>query len=118
MKKKLLGTNAEIEKLKDQLDVFKYDKHCPMRWIIISGICYYFSTKSETASWDEAQKICQNKQKSASLAMPKSQAEVDALNRKANFTFVSPIHPDIWIGGTDKQEEGVWRWVDGTLIAE
>ena len=46
LKKKLGDTNAEIEKLKDQLDVFKYDKHCPMRWIIISGICYYFSTKS------------------------------------------------------------------------
>jgi hypothetical protein len=78
-----------------------------------SGLCYYFSNKGKTTTWEEAKKVCKTMKKTSTLVMPKTQKKNNFLN---NRTEESAVHPDIWIGGFDIEEEGIWKWVVGKKI--
>ena len=115
---KEVSSKKQLASIKTDLERLSLSQHCSNRWVLFSGLCYYVSAKTETATWDEAQKICKTMKKSSNLAMPKTQKENDFLKQVNNFTEGSAVHPDIWIGGSDIEEEGVWKWVDGSTIPQ
>uniref|UniRef100_A0A3Q0T3Q4 C-type lectin domain-containing protein n=1 Tax=Amphilophus citrinellus TaxID=61819 RepID=A0A3Q0T3Q4_AMPCI len=84
-------------------DVFP-EKTCPAGWKMFSCSCYLLSQSSD--SWDAGRNKC--RERGADLAVIDSAEEQDFL---ATFT-----QRPTWIGLTDTQEEGKWKWVDGTPL--
>ncbi|XP_030643640.1 CD209 antigen-like protein E [Chanos chanos] len=78
-------------------------KFCLNGWQTFGCQCYYIST--EDKNWTESRQQC--REFGADLAIIKTQEEQEAL---ANLKVKA------WIGLTDKDVEGVWRWVDGTAL--
>ena len=116
MKNIKISNNKTLEKFAGELNLLSLSRHCPNRWVLFSGLCYYFSGKDETATWEDAKNVCKRMNKDATLAMPKSQKENNFLKKLNNLTEGSAVHPDLWLGGSDLEVEGVWKWVDGTQI--
>lgn len=42
------------------------------------------------------------------------QADLVIITTKAELDFVKKTYAITWIGLSDKQQEGKWKWVDGT----
>jgi tetratricopeptide (TPR) repeat protein len=57
--------------------------------------------------WHEAKRLCE--EMGGRLAVVKDQETLDYLNK-----MKGPAR--LWLGATDEEEEGVWKWVDGTLV--
>ncbi|XP_065453466.1 C-type lectin domain family 4 member K-like isoform X2 [Chrysemys picta bellii] len=72
-------------------------------WRFFGGNLYYFS--QERKSWDEAERFCVSQD--SHLTSVSSQAEQEFLSNETK----GEGH---WIGLTDRETEGSWRWVDGT----
>ncbi|XP_032643113.1 C-type lectin domain family 4 member F-like isoform X1 [Chelonoidis abingdonii] len=72
-------------------------------WRFYGGNLYYFS--QERKSWDEAERFCVSQD--SHLTSVSSQAEQEFLSNETQ----GEAH---WIGLTDRETEGSWRWVDGT----
>ncbi|XP_039374319.1 C-type lectin domain family 4 member F-like [Mauremys reevesii] len=72
-------------------------------WRFYSGNLYYFS--QERKSWDEAKRFCVSQD--SHLTSVSSQAEQEFLSKETK----GEAH---WIGLTDQETEGSWRWADGT----
>ncbi|XP_050799399.1 C-type lectin domain family 4 member F-like isoform X3 [Gopherus flavomarginatus] len=72
-------------------------------WRFYGGNLYYFS--QEEKSWDEAERFCVSQD--SHLTSVSSQAEQEFLSSKTK----GKAH---WIGLTDRETEGSWRWADGT----
>ncbi|XP_043935617.1 low affinity immunoglobulin epsilon Fc receptor-like [Protopterus annectens] len=77
------------------------DECCPSDWRMFNHSCYYFSQLSDT--WLAAKKWCEEKQ--SHLVMIKSSKQQDFLK--------SILKNKYWIGLTDADHEGQWKWVDG-----
>ncbi|XP_030421293.1 C-type lectin domain family 4 member F-like isoform X2 [Gopherus evgoodei] len=72
-------------------------------WRFYGGNLYYFS--QEKKSFDEAEQFCVSQD--SHLTSVSSQAEQEFLSNETKGE-------DHWIGLTDRETEGSWRWVDGT----
>ncbi|XP_041957608.1 CD209 antigen-like protein E [Alosa sapidissima] len=72
-------------------------------WKYFRSSIYFFSTVRKT--WYEARE--DSKQRGADLVI---------INSKEEQTFLSVRRTEGWIGLTDREREGVWRWVDGTPL--
>uniref|UniRef100_A0A665V1W6 C-type lectin domain-containing protein n=1 Tax=Echeneis naucrates TaxID=173247 RepID=A0A665V1W6_ECHNA len=70
-------------------------------WKYFRSSCYYVST--ETKSWNASRNECLKK--GADLVIVSTDEEQE---------FLIELNKSIWIGLTDEEEEGVWKWVDGT----
>ncbi|XP_048861338.1 CD209 antigen-like protein D [Brienomyrus brachyistius] len=70
-------------------------------WTRIGTQLYYFST--EKKNWQESRQDCKNK--GGDLIIINSQQEQDIIRGM-----------DVWIGLTDREHEGAWKWVDGTPL--
>jgi len=80
---------------------------CEQSWEAHGQHCYFWSDHIET--WDWAEQFCLKK--GAHLASVTSNSTNQYILRgimKRN------INENMWIGGTDKDEEGVWKWADGS----
>ncbi|XP_015283239.1 PREDICTED: hepatic lectin-like [Gekko japonicus] len=73
------------------------------QWEYFNGKCYYFSL--ETAPWMRAKSRCE--EKFSQLVVINSMAE-------QNFIQTRTRNARYWMGLTDMDAEGVWRWVDGS----
>ncbi|KAK1885953.1 CD209 antigen-like protein E [Dissostichus eleginoides] len=65
--------------------------------------CYFFSTQRR--SWDDGRRDCE--QRGADLVI------IDSRQEQA---FLTGFRPAAWVGMTDREREGTWVWVDGTLV--
>uniref|UniRef100_A0A673KEY8 C-type lectin domain-containing protein n=1 Tax=Sinocyclocheilus rhinocerous TaxID=307959 RepID=A0A673KEY8_9TELE len=74
-------------------------------WIYYQFSFYYMSNK--TKNWTESRQDC--KKKGADLII---------INNREEQDFVTKITDkrDFWIGVTDSDEEGNWKWVDGSTL--
>ncbi|KAL6100425.1 uncharacterized protein ACO6RY_07578 [Pungitius sinensis] len=92
---------------KDRLQLLlEHSKTCPAGWRNFSCSCYLLSTSAD--SWNNARTDC--RAKGADLVMINSPQEQKFLS--------SIVTRGSWIGLSDEEMEGTWKWVDGTLLTE
>lgn len=70
------------------------------------GSCYYFSSDAQRLNFDEAKHFCTNK--SAHMLIINDNEEQQFIRT----TIVGKGY--FWLGLTDREEENVWKWVDGS----
>nr|XP_033479568.1 CD209 antigen-like protein E isoform X3 [Epinephelus lanceolatus] len=72
-------------------------------WVYFSGSFYYISSIEKT--WQDSRDDCV--QRGADLMI---------INSEEEQNFTGQYQKIMWIGLTDRETEGVWKWVDGTLL--
>ncbi|XP_010768193.1 C-type lectin domain family 4 member E-like [Notothenia coriiceps] len=77
---------------------------CPEGWRKSGCSCYLLST--EKASWEQSRQHCTAR--GADLVI------VDSYEEQEFIT--SMINKQTWIGLNDTNQEGTWKWVDGTPL--
>ncbi|XP_008057679.1 C-type lectin domain family 17, member A [Carlito syrichta] len=79
---------------------------CPEGWLPFECTCYYFSPS--TRSWDEAREFCQDN--FSHLVIVSSFAEQNFLAKAHDSPWM------YWLGLSDRDQEGDWRWLDGSPV--
>uniref|UniRef100_A0A3Q0RFC5 C-type lectin domain-containing protein n=1 Tax=Amphilophus citrinellus TaxID=61819 RepID=A0A3Q0RFC5_AMPCI len=74
-------------------------------WVYFRGSFYYISSIKK--SWNDSREDCL--QRGADLVIISSREEQVQCLRVKSVWYT-------WIGMTDTEEEGTWKWVDGTLL--
>uniref|UniRef100_A0A3B5LPH9 C-type lectin domain-containing protein n=1 Tax=Xiphophorus couchianus TaxID=32473 RepID=A0A3B5LPH9_9TELE len=84
---------------------------CPSGWLLLKTSCYYFSNYEPESrkNWSDSRADC-IRQGGDLLIINNLEEQVD-LSRQASQS-------GFWIGLRDVEEEGVWKWVDGTRLTE
>ncbi|XP_044202934.1 C-type lectin domain family 4 member F-like [Thunnus albacares] len=90
----------ERDELKKKLTDFVHDQQ---GWVYFNGSFYYISL--DTKTWNESRTDCL--QRGADLVVVNSEEEQEFINR---------YRKRMWIGLTDSEREGTWKWVDGTPL--
>lgn len=68
------------------------------------GYNFYKSLKT----WDDARTSCESK--GMKLATVNSKWEQEQVDR------ITPGNDEAWLGGTDSDQEGEWKWIDGSPV--
>uniref|UniRef100_A0A6Q2YQJ2 C-type lectin domain-containing protein n=1 Tax=Esox lucius TaxID=8010 RepID=A0A6Q2YQJ2_ESOLU len=94
----------ERDKLQRDRDIFqrllvKY----PNGWKVFGNNIYYVST--EENNWEYANEDCL-----------KRGAQLVIINNQEEQKFLITLNKRSWIGLTDRETEGTWKWVDGTPL--
>ncbi|XP_054834992.1 CD209 antigen-like protein B [Eublepharis macularius] len=77
---------------------------CPDGWKYFSEKCYNYSSKNN--DWNNSRRLCQ--EVGADLVVINHEEEQDFL------IYMMSSKETYWIGFSDLEEEGNWKWVDGT----
>lgn len=80
---------------------------CPSEFRKFGDSCYYFSSASQRLNFDEANKFCTSNS-SHLLIINDSEEQQFVRTAVAGKGY-------FWLGLTDREEENVWKWVDGTI---
>ncbi|XP_030582144.1 C-type lectin domain family 4 member F-like [Archocentrus centrarchus] len=86
-----------------QMSSEEADLYTQQGWVYFRGSFYYFSSIKK--SWNDSREDCL--QRGADLVIISSREEQNLIRQFRGYT---------WIGMTDTEEEGTWKWVDGTLL--
>ncbi|XP_048048347.1 CD209 antigen-like protein C [Megalobrama amblycephala] len=102
----LIIQNGNLTKERDQLKSEKNKQICFGKvdgWTNYQNSAYFIS--SEKKNWTESRKYCSVRG-----------ADLIIINNKEEQNFVRNItsSESVWIGLTDRDVEGTWKWVDGT----
>uniref|UniRef100_A0A8C9XRK0 C-type lectin domain-containing protein n=1 Tax=Sander lucioperca TaxID=283035 RepID=A0A8C9XRK0_SANLU len=84
------------------------EKTCPAGWRMFSSSCYLLS--AESGSWEKGRQYCRDRG-----------ADLVVIDSSEEQTFLSEFIKKAtwyWIGLTDRDEEGTWKWVDGTPLTQ
>ncbi|XP_062288134.1 C-type lectin domain family 4 member E-like [Scomber scombrus] len=76
---------------------------CPAGWKMFGCSCYLLS--SERRSWSTGRQDC--RERGAHLVVINSPKE-----QKFSST-ITKVETEIWIGLTDRETEGTWKWIEG-----
>ena len=79
---------------------------CEEGWEQNGTHCYFWSPKAMILTWPDAEDYC--KKKSGHLASVTSNAINDYVVEGRNKRDINRL----WIGGSDSEAEGTWRWAD------
>lgn len=85
-------------------------KPCPDSWLQSEGRCYYFSPDKQT--WQESKESCEAM--GSHLTILHSHTQHEALEKESRKLGGFDYH--FWIGLSDTETEGVWKWVDNTMV--
>nr|CAZ39359.1 C-type lectin receptor [Plecoglossus altivelis] len=85
-------------------------RECVDGWIHIADKCYKFSEKKQ--DWLTSSQSCSAM--GSHLTILHSKEEHDALEKEARRIGGTDYH--FWIGLSDLEKEGEWRWVDNTTL--
>ncbi|XP_069549119.1 CD209 antigen-like protein C [Brachyistius frenatus] len=98
--------NASRNALQQQVTKLNQSKTgtlCHLGWKMFNNKCYYASEKGVTKNWNNSRKDCQQRR-----------ADLVIITTKDELDFVTKIYDRTWIGLSDIQREGKWKWVDGS----
>ncbi|XP_068591404.1 CD209 antigen-like protein C [Cebidichthys violaceus] len=87
----------------NRLNLNRTDQSCHQGWKSFRDKCYYFSPNGVTKTWGSSRNDC--KERGADLVIITTKEELDFVIKKYEIT---------WIGLSDKEQEGTWKWVNGT----
>ncbi|XP_042281483.1 CD209 antigen-like protein E [Thunnus maccoyii] len=79
---------------------------CPAGWRMFGCSCYFLS--NESGSWSRGRQDC--REKGADLVV------IDSTKEQTFFSTFTEVETMIWIGLTDRDKEGTWKWIDGTPL--
>ncbi|XP_046571400.1 C-type lectin domain family 4 member M-like [Haliotis rubra] len=109
----IVGPEVETESLDDEgMQSYTMIVRCPPDYIFIDGTCLKLS--SETSNFTEASDACLSD--GAVLAQ---MTPITVFHEIVRRMFNDGTSPEgfFWVGSTDIEEEGTWRWNDGTPIS-
>ncbi|XP_075964213.1 uncharacterized protein LOC142968285 [Anarhichas minor] len=113
----------EMSALKSHIPMIKEGcRHCLPGWTFLNSACYYFAFSDDISSksWHEARGFC--KFLGSDLAVTDSRekhlALIDLINKYQGPARSIDYRRGFWIGLTDVEEEGTWKWLDGTRLTE
>ncbi|XP_062861776.1 C-type lectin domain family 4 member M-like [Trichomycterus rosablanca] len=95
---------SERDGLKKKLSELERDI-CQSGWVTFRSSLYYISTDKK--KWSDSREDC--RRRGANLAI---------INTKEEQDFVKSLNynKEVWIGLNDMDEEGKWKWVDGSAL--
>ena len=93
-----------LKNVTEQRDSLLCKQDCPGGWDKFGCKCYRYS--SERGSWNKSRELC------VSLG-----ADLVVVDSKDEMDFFSSYSWNNWLGATDEASEGMWRWVDGTVLS-
>ncbi|XP_044222480.1 CD209 antigen-like protein E [Thunnus albacares] len=103
----LLANLTEITKEMEKLQSLSVQKYtCPAGWRMFRCSCYFLS--SESGSWSRGRQDC--REKGADLVV------IDSTKEQTFLSTFTDEETWSWIGLTDKDKEGTWKWIDGTPL--
>ncbi|KAM7400364.1 hypothetical protein PAMA_004857 [Pampus argenteus] len=90
-----------------QLSLTPQTPGCPPEFRKFGDSCYYLSSGAQRLNFDEANLFCTNISSHMLIINNKEEQQFvrNAIEGKGYF----------WLGLTDREEEDVWKWVDGTI---
>ncbi|KAM9310652.1 CD209 antigen-like protein C [Pholidichthys leucotaenia] len=88
----------------------KQCRECPGGWLHVGNHCYYFS--SDKLDWLNSRDSCE--EMGSHLTILHTIEQHDALEKEARKIGGFDYH--FWIGLSDTEKEGDWRWVDNTTL--
>ncbi|KAM7379543.1 hypothetical protein PAMP_005089 [Pampus punctatissimus] len=90
-----------------QLPLTPQTPGCPPEFRKFGDSCYYLSSGALGLNFDEANQFCTNISSHMLIINDKEEQQFvrNAIEGKGYF----------WLGLTDREEEDVWKWVDGTI---
>ncbi|KAM6986178.1 C-type lectin domain family 6 member A-like [Aplochiton taeniatus] len=94
-----------LTKERDDLQRKLNNTYCAQGWERFGCSCYYVSEERKT--WETSRQDCRDR--GADLVIINSRQEQD---------FIHTFKKSFWIGLSDSEEEGIWKWVDGTRLPE
>ncbi|XP_065146222.2 uncharacterized protein [Paramisgurnus dabryanus] len=97
----LLTKYTNITKERDELIAMYNDIN---GWIYYQYSCYFIS--SEQKNWNESRRYCRERE--ADLIIINNKEEQDFIKKKSG--------KEHWIGLSDRDEEGRWKWVDNSTL--
>ncbi|MGH0135432.1 UNVERIFIED_CONTAM: hypothetical protein FKN15_008041 [Acipenser sinensis] len=95
---------ANVTNLENYVSKVCVIQTCPCEWTLFSGKCYYFS--NENRDWKKAREFCQSQD--SDLTVINSDEELNYLKGKVRVAHL--------VGMSDLETEGVWKWLDGSLV--
>jgi len=93
-----------LKNVTEQRDSLLCPQDCPGGWDKFGCKCY--QTSREWGSWKKIRELCITH--GADLVVVDSKEEMDFISRYGVY---------FWLGATDEASEGLWRWVDGTVLS-
>ncbi|XP_063765578.1 CD209 antigen-like [Eleginops maclovinus] len=112
----------EISALKSHIPLIKEGcRHCLPGWTFMNSVCYFFpfSDAFSRKTWQEARQFCTNQ--GGDLAVIDSREKHMAITELI-IHYQNPSlyisQSGFWIGLRDIEEEGIWKWLDGTRLTE
>ncbi|XP_071263142.1 CD209 antigen-like protein E isoform X1 [Salvelinus alpinus] len=92
----------ERDQLQRENDDFM-EKFSNLGWNKFESCWYFVSTERET--WSESREDCLERE-----------ADLVIINSREEQTYLFSLKKGVWIGLTDSETEGSWKWVDGTPL--
>ncbi|XP_028282534.1 CD209 antigen-like protein 2 [Parambassis ranga] len=88
---------------RDSMKALLMNLKVELGWVLFKCSTYYVSSEKKT--WQASRDDC--RQRGADLII---------INSEEEQSFANQFKKYMWIGLTDLQTEGTWRWVDGTPL--
>ena len=87
---------------------------CPEGWVEKTGSCYFWGRTDDKKTWEEAEQFCRNMGGRLPVVTSKPLNNYLVAEKKRRHSS----HLPIWLGGSDKEQEGVWKWSDCSFLKD